>query len=344
MEKLFKKLESLTLDSEEYYPAILPEMAEEGLFLPLNSGGFVEFHEKLIQLASHEHGVGLGVGIMAQINIAGELLKKSSKSGHKMSQQVLDEIQAGRHVVSMGVSEPGWKGRLSNIKSVLKNVDGKNIIDVEKSFLTNGIHAKTFLVVVKSEEAGEYKLVLLPKDHPNLIVTKFSLPFAKEATHCKISCKNLEIEQEYILDVPYKKYAENLRLSEMLSLAAIFTGFGIYLLEKIRGNDELMGHIKKEKDRPKRYLDSKILLDLLRARVLELSAIKDHNPDIELKKYFPYGTETVSELFLNNIINIFSIDLVRSLSEDIGLFLMRDPLNEFYIHQAIKRELGVKTS
>ncbi len=228
--------------------------------------------------------------------------------------------------------------------NTLGDLNGKNIIEADKSFLTNGTHAKTFLVVVKTEEKNEYKLVLLPKEHPNLTITKFTLPFAKEATHCKISCKESEVEPEFILDIPYKELAENLRLSEMLSLTAIFTGFGFYLLEKVRKNGELLEYIKQDKDKQKRYLDGKILLDLLKARVLELSLLKDKNSSIELKNYFPYGTETVSELFLNNLINIFSIDLVRSLSEDIGLFLMRDPLNEFYIHQTIKRILGANIS
>lgn len=340
MQNLLSKIDVLNSDIENYYSELLPFLSEANLFQPLVGGSFQDFHEKLIRLSSHKHGVGLSVGVMAQINIAGELLKLSAQNGDHNSKEILEQITNGKHVVSMGVSEPGWKGRLSNIKSCIKLQGNNYKLNVEKSFLTNGMHAHTFLVVVKTDEKNDYKIVLLPRNTEGLNITKFTLPFAKEATHCKIKCEDLEIDAKNILDVSYKDNAENLRLSEMLSMAAVFIGFGCYLLERIKENKELLEDLKSDKDKQKRLLDCKILLDVYKSRVLELSKMKDDDPKLELRKYFPYGTETISELFYNNLITIFSIDLVKSLSEDIGLFLMRDPLNEFYIKQAAKKLIG----
>lgn len=326
---------------EEIYKDILPILVEEK-FLDVIIGkiSFVEFHNKLMELAKLPHGIGIGVSLMAQVNIAGKVLKLSSDKENSLTTSLLNDLIAGKKIVSLGVSEPGWKGRLSNLKSTLTPTeDGKYLLNGEKSFFTNGYHSSHYLVVVKFEET--YKVLLLDKNKSGLTITKFTLPFAVEATHCKILFQDVPIEKSEIIDFNYSDYAENLRLSEMLSLAAVFVGYALSTLEKIKENEELVYILKQDEEKQKKLLRIKILLDLLKSRILEISDLKDRILDIELKNYFPYGVELVSEEFYLTLTEIFPTERINPYFYDKELFQYRDLLNESYIRRAARTVSGI---
>jgi hypothetical protein len=198
------------------------------------------------------------------------------------------------------------------------------------------------MVVVKLDQ--NYKVLLLDKEKPGLLITKFTLPFAVEATHCKIQFKDVEVDKSEILDFDYSKYAENLRLSEMLSLSAVFCGYAQGTLDKIKINNTLVDILKADETKQKKLLRCKTLLDLFQARILEISGEKDNNSSLELKEYFPYGTELVSEEFYSILTEIFPKEEIEIYFLDKQLFQYRDMLNESYIRRAAKTAAGILKS
>ncbi len=328
-------------NKEDIYKEALPLLVEEKfLEVLIDKITYKEFHSKLFELAKLPHGIGLGVSLMAQVNIAGKVLQVSSTLGNSPAIPILGELIQGKQIVSLGVSEPDWKGRLSNLKSTLIfQANGKYLLNGEKSFFTNGYHSNYYMVVVKLHQT--YKVLLLNKAKEGLLITKFTLPFAVEATHCKIQFQDVEVDRTEILDFDYSKYAENLRLSEMLSLSAVFCGYAQGTLEKIKLNNKLVDILKEDETKQKKLLRCKTLLDLFKARILEISVAKDNYPGLELKEYFPYGTEFISEEFYSILSEIFPKEEIEIYFHDKQLFQYRDMLNESYIRRAAKSVAGI---
>ena len=343
MQNLEDYLNSIPKDhnEEDIYKEALPLLIKEGFLSVIKTQtDYRDFHSKLLTLAKLPHGIGLGVSLMAQVNIAGKVLQIAAELEISIAGQILNDLVEGKLIVSLGVSEPDWKGRLSNLKSTLTpQTSGKYLLNGEKSFFTNGYHSDFFLVVVKLDK--NYKVLILNKNKPGLNITKFTLPFAVEATHCKIQFQDVEIDSSEILDFDYSKYAENLRLSEMLSLSAVFSGYALSTLEKIRTNETLIRILKEDETKQKKLLRCKTLLELLKARVLEISSEKDKNPNLELKEYFPYGTELVAEEFYLILEEIFPKEEIEIYFHDKQLFQYRDMLNESYIRRRAKVVSGM---
>ncbi|MBK8395977.1 MAG: acyl-CoA dehydrogenase family protein [Leptospiraceae bacterium] len=345
MQSLSEFLHSIPVDfdREEIYKKSLPYLVNEN-YLNVLSGktSFKEFHTNLISLAKLPHGIGIGVALMAQINIAGRVIQIISETNSNIF-RILEGITKGEIIVALGVSEPEWKGRLSNLKSTLTpNINGKYLLNGEKSFFTNGYNCNFFLVVVKIEQ--NYRVLILDKNKPGLQITRFTLPFAVEATHCKIKFENVEIENSEILNFNYSEYAENLRLSEMLSLAAIFCGYSEYTLNRIKENTTLVSILKDDESKQTKLLRCKTFIQLLKARILEISEEKDKNPQIELKSFFPYGTEFVVKEFYSTLEEIFPSENLEPYFQDKLLFQYKDMLNESYIRRAGKTVSGITKS
>lgn len=328
-------------DPETIYKNVLPILVEEK-FLDVLVGKltYKDFHKKLFQLAMLPHGVGIGVSLMAQINIAGRIMQLATKKNDdSQSINLLNGLATGKNVISLGVSEPEWKGRLSNIKTSITVESDKYLLTGEKSFFTNGYHSSHYLIVARQE--GTYKVVLLEKEREGLEITKFTLPFAKEATHCKIKMNSVEIHKSDILDINYSDYAENLRLSEMLSLSAVFCGSAISTLENIKSKEDLVQIVKADEAKQKKLLNIKTLVNMLQGRILEIAEIKDTDETYELKKLFPYGTELVADEFYQGLEGIFSKEKIDGLFQEKQLFQYRDILNESYIRRAAKFTSGL---
>ncbi|HMW07868.1 MAG TPA: acyl-CoA dehydrogenase family protein [Leptospiraceae bacterium] len=343
MQKLKDYLSSIPkdYDPENIYKDVLPLLVEENLLTVINQSiSFKDFHKNLFELAKLPHGIGLGVSLMAQVNIAGRIIFLAAKNlNHPVYLKLLNGLTKGEYIISLGVSEPDWKGRLSNIKTNITFNNGKYQLDGEKSFFTNGYHSTHFLVVARMD--GNYKVVLLEKENTGLEITKFTLPFAKEATHCRIKMNSVQINEEDILNLDYSKYAENLRLSEMLSLSTVFCGYAISTLEQIKANSKLVSILKEEEDKQKEILRCKTLVHMLYSRILELSELKDNLEEIELKEFFPYGTELVSDEFYKTLSNIFPKEEIEPYFIEKQLFQYRDILNESYIRRAARSASGL---
>ena len=323
MQSLSEFLHSIPVDfdREEIYKKSLPYLVNEN-YLNVLSGktSFKEFHTNLISLAKLPHGIGIGVALMAQINIAGRVIQIISETNSNIF-RILEGITKGEIIVALGVSEPEWKGRLSNLKSTLTpNINGKYLLNGEKSFFTNGYNCNFFLVVVKIEQ--NYRVLILDKNKPGLQITRFTLPFAVEATHCKIKFENVEIENSEILNFNYSEYT----------------------LNRIKENTTLVSILKDDESKQTKLLRCKTFIQLLKARILEISEEKDKNPQIELKSFFPYGTEFVVKEFYSTLEEIFPSENLEPYFQDKLLFQYKDMLNESCIRRAGKTVSGITKS
>ncbi|MCB1178906.1 MAG: acyl-CoA dehydrogenase, partial [Leptospiraceae bacterium] len=70
---LFETLNSIEdkIPKEDIFKEVLSKLAEENYFTVLKDNDYFTFHQKIIKLSSHPHGPGIGLSVMAQINIAG---------------------------------------------------------------------------------------------------------------------------------------------------------------------------------------------------------------------------------------------------------------------------------
>ncbi len=310
----------------ELYSKILPELASENFFGILNDSlSFLEFHKKLISLSVSEHGVGISVSIMAQVNIAGTVLKLLSEK-YEFAKSLLNDLILGKKSISLGISEPLWKGKISNIKS---EIDENLILNAEKTFFTNGGNSSEFILVVKKNSI--LKLVILSRKEISEFVENFNLDFAIEATHARIKLVNFKLIENQIYDLNYREYSENLRLSEILSLNAIFVGYTRNLISKLK--EEF-----KEFEEVKLY---KILffLNLFEERILDINEKRDLNKNLELSEFYPFGLEFFMEETYLMLEKIFPKELIQKFDTEKKLFLLRDLYTEILIKKKAKKEI-----
>ncbi|EQA37150.1 acyl-CoA dehydrogenase, central domain protein [Leptospira inadai serovar Lyme str. 10] len=299
MQELSAKLYSFPkTEFRSVYKLSLPEISKAGLLSALSSGGFKEFHEKLILLPSLPHGIGVGVGIMAQTNVAGRILRllsgvepglEAQEETRELAKTILSRLSQGLGILGLGVSEPGWMGKISNLKSVAKRLpDGSFELTFAKGFVTNGADAEGFLVVAKGEEIP-YGVFYVPRNSEGLELEEFHLDFAPEATHCKIKATNLRVPKHHLFLPDYSKFGPDVHLSEMLSAAVLFCG----AIRKIVSD---LGCRPECRDWSSTLGQLWDLSGLLFSKCLELSEKKDRNPAYKIEEDHPYGYETVLDI------------------------------------------------
>lgn len=321
------------------YKSSLPEIAKAGLFSALNGEGFRSFHEKLVLLPCFPHGVGVGVGLMAQTNVAGKILRfvtgkekgiHPSPESLELGKQILDRLVNGYEILGLGVSEPGWMGKLTNLKSTAsRTANGNIILTFHKGFVTNGADAAGFLVVARKEE-GNFGVFYVPRNSEGLKLEEFHLDFAPEATHCKISAENLELPSHYEFVEDYSKFGADIHLSEMLSAAVLFCG----TIRKIV-SDLSQG----EESRERFFVLGKLwdLSGLLFGKCLEISDKKDKNPYYKIEEDHPYGYEAILDECLSLLKSIPNFDAQKEYP-DLGLFSSIHPARSpVYVKNRLKQ-------
>ncbi|EMY12355.1 hypothetical protein LEP1GSC043_3173 [Leptospira weilii str. Ecochallenge] len=255
----------------------LPYLVEEGYFEAIAGGSFETFHKKIYQLGSYPRGIGLGIAMMAQTNVAGRVLKFVSdgflnengttrvfqrEETISIGARLLKEISSGKDIISMGVSESGWKGRISNIATKYRIENNRIILSLSKSFLTNGANCSGFLIVAKSP-SETFDVIYIARDSYGLELEVFDLEYAKEATHCRLKGNDLSLPLKNLFFFNYQNFAPEIHLSEMLSASALFCGYVDFILKTL---------LKEKKD-----VDPKIagkiidIQQLLYSKVIDIS-------------------------------------------------------------------------
>ncbi|MBE7411094.1 MAG: hypothetical protein L6Q54_09350 [Leptospiraceae bacterium] len=327
-DELKTRLSSKSLDTDNLYKNTISNFAELGFFSPLNGAGFYEFHKNLFRLATLPHGVGLSLSIMSQVNVAGYILKIAKEEGDTLSKKILHEVVLGEKIVSFGVSEKNWNFKLRDLKSRIELKENNFILNAEKSFLTNGLHSDYYLLVVNSVSENKARVVCVDQNKIGLQKKKFSLPFAMEATHVQLKCEEVTILSEEILNFDYRKYAEILRFSEILSISAIFCGWIHSLLSLVKENKNI-DWTKVEETTQKKILKIKVFGELLFQRVLDISKRKDENSEYNVKEDYPFGLEDMADTILPELKYVCGLAKIQDeLQKEIGLFLWRDSFHK----------------
>ncbi|TGL59523.1 acyl-CoA dehydrogenase [Leptospira sarikeiensis] len=322
------------------YKSSLPEIAKAGLFQALNEGGFREFHEKLVLLPSFPHGIGVGVGLMAQTNVAGKILKlvigsengASIKEGSKkLALEIQDRLVNGLGILGLGVSEPGWMGKLTNLKSTAKILPSGEIeLSFHKGFVTNGADAEGYLIVAKDEEKNLFGVYYIPRDFPGLKLEEFHLDFAAEATHCKIQGEKLVIPSDHHFIEDYSKLGADIHLSEMLSAAVLFCGS----IRKIVAD---LSHGGESRERFAVLGKLWDLSGLLYGKCLEISDKKDKDPNYKIEEDHPYGYEAILDECFTILDSIPNFNR-KTLYPDLALFSSIHPARSpVYIKNRLKQ-------
>ncbi|PJZ54992.1 acyl-CoA dehydrogenase [Leptospira adleri] len=324
-----------SLPSEEYRSVFrnsLPYLVEEGYFDAILGGSFVTFHKKIFELGSYPRGIGIGIALMAQTNVAGRILKFVSEGFANETEtnrlperdktitivkKLLQGVGTGKDIVSMGVSENGWKGRISNITSSYTIEGDRILLNLTKSFLTNGANCSGFFVVAKSP-AESYDVIYVPLNAPKLEVELFDLEYAKEATHCRLKGEGLSFPPENLVFLNYQEYAPEIHLSEMLSASALFCGYVDLILRTL---------LREKRDSVDPRIAGKIIdiQQLLYSKILEISGKKDRDPDFRMEDVHPYGYETALDLIHSWLTECVSSVELTKMFPDIGLFYSIHP-------------------
>ncbi|EKR64305.1 hypothetical protein LEP1GSC036_3426 [Leptospira weilii str. 2006001853] len=323
-----------SIPSDEYktvFRDALPYLVEEGYFEAIAGGSFETFHKKIYQLGSYPRGIGLGIAMMAQTNVAGRVLKFVSdgflnengttrvfqrEETISIGARLLKEISSGKDIISMGVSESGWKGRISNIATRYRIENNRIILSLSKSFLTNGANCSGFLIVAKSP-SETFDVIYIARDSYGLELEVFDLEYAKEATHCRLKGNDLSLPLKNLFFFNYQNFAPEIHLSEMLSASALFCGYVDFILKTL---------LKEKKD-----VDPKIagkiidIQQLLYSKVIDISKKKDQDPNFRMEGIHPYGYETALDLIYSWLTDLVSGVELSNMFPDIGLFYSIHP-------------------
>ncbi|XDD48634.1 acyl-CoA dehydrogenase [Leptospira sp. WS92.C1] len=310
----------------------LPYLVKEGYFEAIGGGSFFEFHKKIFALGSYPRGIGIGIALMAQTNVAGRILKfvsdgflnesETDKTFQKENtilfiKEIMEGVRSGKNIISMGVSEPGWKGRISNIVTEYKLENGTIHLSLNKSFLTNGANCNGFLIVAKSPQES-YDVIYIPLDTPGLEIENFDLDYAKEATHCRLKGTDLTFPERNLIFLNYENFAPEIHLSEMLSASALFCGYVDLILRTF---------LKEKRKSLDQSVAAKIIdiQQLLYSKILEISKRKDEDPNFRMEEVHPYGYETSLDLIHSWLIETVNETELTQMFPDIGLFYSIHP-------------------
>ncbi|WP_078130415.1 acyl-CoA dehydrogenase [Leptospira alexanderi] len=323
-----------SIPSDEYktvFRDALPYLVEEGYFEAIAGGSFEKFHKKIYQLGSYPRGIGLGIAMMAQTNVAGRVLKFVSdgflnengttrvfqrEETISTGARLLKEISSGKDIISMGVSESGWKGRISNIATKYRIENNRIILSLSKSFLTNGANCSGFLIVAKSP-SETFDVIYIARDSYGLELEVFDLEYAKEATHCRLKGNDLSLPLKNLFFFNYQNFAPEIHLSEMLSASALFCGYVDFILKTL---------LKEKKDVDPRIAGKIIdIQQLLYSKVIDISKKKDQDPNFRMEGIHPYGYETALDLIYSWLTDLVSGVELSNMFPDIGLFYSIHP-------------------
>lgn len=92
----------------------------------------------------------------------------AAKATERQAKEFLAPIAAGEHLTSLALSEPGTGAQFWLPQTTMSRTDGGVRVDGEKSFVTNGSYADSYVVSTVASDAqapvGEFSCVLVPGD------------------------------------------------------------------------------------------------------------------------------------------------------------------------------------
>ncbi|MDF3818795.1 acyl-CoA dehydrogenase [Leptospira sp. 96542] len=290
-------------DHPQFYKFWKPHLRKSGFYSFLSGEeSYLDFQNRLENLADIPLGFSLALASMVEVNVVASVLDKSIIPRAK---EILEAIKHSDLVVGMGVSEPGFEGKLKNLSSKLENGKLTGI----KSYITNGGEADIVLWVLPKGGFYPVYAVNLGTQQTNQKKTLIETEFAKEVTHLKLEVLEFSINNEDLVLEDYGNLGIILRLKELLSLVSLLLGKTKPLLED---SEKLTRVWNTLKDWKTNFLND-----------WGTSVVES-----ELKNGFPYPIEDLLSALakhfgLNNIHDLSKID------PDYQLFLWDDAFTKY---------------
>ncbi|MBM9547176.1 acyl-CoA dehydrogenase [Leptospira sp. 201903074] len=312
-----------------FYRSWKPYLIKEGFYhFLLGLESYLEFQKKLSHLAEEPVGVSLALSCMVEVNVAGGILKQahlqmeneSYTKGKSVSEKTSfdspwDAFRKTNptRIYAVGVSEPGWEGKLRKLSSTVK--DG--LLSGTKSFITNGGEADLIFWITKEGSENPVYLVHRQRegnstDQKTQIQEEcFQTDFTHLVSHLKLSLCEYPITKDDLVLENYGKLGMELRLKELMSLASLLIG----KTKKISLEEQT---VAKEREK------------LIDWRESFLSP-RNGNPDGEfLLSGFPYPTEGLL-LALAKLWKVDSPKELKSIDPDYQLFVWEDSFTNYLV-------------
>lgn len=307
-----------------FYHSWKPYLFRAGFYdYILGKESYWDFQKKLSILAEEPLGVSLALSCMVEVNVAGGILLASpySKPGSHFLWESFSGIEPFP-IVSVGVSEPGFDGKLKKLSSKLENGRLTGV----KSFITNGGEADFVFWVTKSEDKNPVYLVRLkpktlqngkiqldPDSSVSLQKEIFFTPFTPHVSHLRLVLGEYPISPEDLILEDYGQLGMELRLKELLSLVSL-----------------LIGKTKKvSMENPKIAFERNKLIEWWKTY---LSHLKGNPTKDALLEGFPFPIQALV-LALTEHWNLKAPEELKSIDPDYQLFVWEDSFTKYLIQK-----------
>ncbi|XDD44889.1 acyl-CoA dehydrogenase [Leptospira sp. WS39.C2] len=305
------------VEKKGFYRSWKPYLSSTGFYdFILDKESYFEFQKKLSALAEEPFGVSLALSCMVEVNVAGGVLVNScyAKPGsHFLWDAFLEKEPVS--ILSVGVSEPGFEGKLKRLESIVLNEKLNGI----KSFVTNGGEANFIFWVTKSGEKNPVYFLPIPSDCENPFCIEkesFHTDFTPHVSHLRIQVKDLPIEPNSLLLEDYGQLGMELRLKELCSLVSLLIG-------KTKNLSEMDERVQSERNQ------------LILWREGFLKPILGNPTKDLLLEGFPYPIHPLIEA-VTNYFQLEKPNELKSIDPDWLLFVWEDSFTK-YLTQKKKR-------
>lgn len=220
-----------------------------GLAAPAESGGWGLGLEAVARVGETLGAHCASTSLCFGMHCVGTAVIAAKATPHQKT-RYLEPIADGRHLTGLALSEPGTGSHFYVPRTRLLREDGRLVVDGEKSFVTSGGHADSYVLSVVAEEGevphGEFSCLLLDADTGGL---RWSEPWRGMGMRGNDS-RGLRLER---VEVP----EENLLGDEGDQIWYVFEVVAPYFLMAMAGT--YLGVAAAALDHARRHLSSRVL-------------------------------------------------------------------------------------
>lgn len=314
-----------------FYRSWKPILIKEGFYdFLFGLSSYLDFQKKLSILAEEPVGVSLALSCMVEVNVAGGILlqkncllnenldfaSECSENQFQTAASLWEGFRNPKHTIiyAVGVSEPGWEGKLRKLSSNLEN----GFLSGTKSFITNGGEADVIFWVTKQGLTNPVYQVKREREitrRTNSVWKEetFFTDFTKEVSHLKLSLCEYSITDKDLVLENYGNLGMELRLKELLSLVSLLIG----KTKKISFEYQT---VAKEREK------------LMEWRESFLSDCQGNPSGDFLLSGFPYPTDALL-LALTSVWNLSTPKELSSIDPDYQLFVWEDSFTNYLVQK-----------
>ena len=177
---------------------LLAKLRESGLLgalIPKEYGGLGLSLLEGVYLSRFLGGISPALALSTMVNSQVAILLLGNS---EVFREYVIKLAKGEIIGGLGITEAEAGSDLSGIKTLVKERNGKIIVDGVKTFLTNGAYADIFTLLAKNED-GEFVLVGVPKKEGVVLKKKLDLAGMRGSGVSVVEFKNVEIDANHVI-------------------------------------------------------------------------------------------------------------------------------------------------